>query len=373
MKKRQMILIPEVNPKSFVFFYEKGNGGSSWSIRDYSIRNWVKKYGPSDFLLSGDEIHDKARHSFDAPTHSTEDLAFWHKYTEECNRRYGVDVAIAPPRAQVEPVAEIPLTVKVVPPPDQNMPILNPEQLKESPKGRKAQDMERILHSPNSEDWVTWNFFQILRAQYPSGWFGHLVSAARRRNSDLNFPFDDRSLPAANLWVSVCSPPLYEARSRERMIASSIPGHVARARLADPVEGSSEIDIALEHDDFLLFIEAKLGSDISMNTSYDPARNQIARNIDCVIDKAEERVPMFWMMVRDEEPSRAYVQLMRSYKNEPHLLCRDLPHRDPGTLERLARNLTILRWSDFVELVCAPGPDAEMNAVKKEMARRMAG
>jgi hypothetical protein len=51
------------------------------------------------------------------------------------------------------------------------------------------------------------------------------------------------------------------------MLASNHPEWISRAQLPDPVEGSSEIDIAIEHDKFAVFIEAKLGSDVSMCTS----------------------------------------------------------------------------------------------------------
>jgi hypothetical protein len=96
-KKRRMMLIPEVNPKSFVFFYEKGNSGTSWSIRDYSIRNRVKQYGQHDFHWTADDIHQKARHSLDAPTISTDNLAFWYEHTCECNQKYlGVAPAANP-------------------------------------------------------------------------------------------------------------------------------------------------------------------------------------------------------------------------------------------------------------------------------------
>ena len=40
-KKRQMILQPEVNPISLLLFFERGNSGASWSIRDYSVPNRV--------------------------------------------------------------------------------------------------------------------------------------------------------------------------------------------------------------------------------------------------------------------------------------------------------------------------------------------
>ena len=51
MKKRQMILIPQVNPSSFVFFYEMGNSGSSWSIRDYSNSTLGEEVRSNRFLF----------------------------------------------------------------------------------------------------------------------------------------------------------------------------------------------------------------------------------------------------------------------------------------------------------------------------------
>jgi hypothetical protein len=372
MKKRRMIFIPEVNPKSFVFFFERGNSGTSWSIRDYSIRSCVRERGPRDFHWTTDEIHLKAQYSFDAPTVSTDDLAFWHKQTEELNNRYLGNPAPTPtvveaPPARLAAAADQPAPVTK----GDAIPILNLPQLLGLPKGRKTQDMERILHSRNSEDWVTWSFFQILLKQYPSGWWGHLVSAARRRNPELDFPFDERSLPTLKLWELVRSPSQYEAQSRARMLASGNPEWIGRAQSPDPVEGSSEIDIAFEHNQFLVFVEAKLGSDVSPSTSYDPGRNQIIRNIDCLIEKAGGKTAIFWMFARDEEPSRAYVQLMNGYKSDPGLLARDLPHRNAAALEKIAQNLTILLWSDFCELVCSPGVDPEANAVKKELERRI--
>lgn len=75
-KKRRMIVVPEINDRSFVFFCERGESGTSWSIRDYSVENRVSEYGPSELPWSADDIHQKTKHSLDAPTHSTHDLAF---------------------------------------------------------------------------------------------------------------------------------------------------------------------------------------------------------------------------------------------------------------------------------------------------------
>jgi hypothetical protein len=52
------------------------------------------------------------------------------------------------------------------------------------------------------------------------------------------------------------------------------------------VEGNSEIDVVIESTSLLIDVEAKLDSDISMRTTYDPSRNQIVRNIDCVMEAA---------------------------------------------------------------------------------------
>ena len=375
MKKRRMMFIPEVNSKSFIFFFERGTG---WSIRDYSVKNCVRERGPANSQWSADELHEKARYSLDAPTVRTDDLAFWHKYTNDCNGRYlggapvSAAVEAAPASAAAAPLArEADRTTQPTPDPVQSFPILYLDRLQHSPKGRKAQDMARILHSPNSEDWVTWNFFQILLDQYPAGWWGQLVSAARRRNPELGFPFDDRSLPTPAFWELVRSPLGYESLSRARMANSGNPEWMARARTPDPVEGASEIDITLDHEEFLIFIEAKLGSDVSMSTSHDPERNQIVRNIDCLMETAGDRMPFFWLLVKDGEPSRAYVQLVDAYKDDPGQLCKALPHRDPEALRTIARALTILEWRDFAELVCGDGSDQETNAVKRELERRI--
>jgi hypothetical protein len=367
-KRRMMLLIPDVNPDSFVFFFERGDSGRSWSIRDYSIASQVKEYGPTHFLWVADEVRRKARHSLDAPSHRTADLTFWHQHTLNCNQRFLSGAEAAAFSQTVLP--SIPSTPPVS---KDAFAVLNLRQLLSQPKARKAHDMDRILHSQNSEDWVTWNFFQLLLAQHPNEWWRYIVDAARRRNSGLVFNFDGQPLPTPHLWSSVRSPVEYEVPSRVRMLAAADPAGAARARMAGPVEGASEIDIMFDHKQFLIFAEAKLGSDVSLSTTYDPRRNQIIRNIDCLISSAGNRTPLFWMFVRDDAADRAYVQLMKNYKADPGLLIRDLPHRDEETLRGIARNLTTLLWSDFSEMVNEPGGDAERTAVQREWARRIRG
>src|ERR1039458_682619 len=63
--KRQMVLVPEINPRSFLFFFEKGATGFSYSLRDYSIPNHVTERRARDFGWSADEVRRKATHILD--------------------------------------------------------------------------------------------------------------------------------------------------------------------------------------------------------------------------------------------------------------------------------------------------------------------
>jgi hypothetical protein len=383
--KRQMLLIPEVksfipefDATTFVYFYECGEDGTSWTIRDYSIEQPATTYSSQKYTKwTAEDIKKEALYPVNArrdgeKLQSIDNYKHWHKRTIELNCQYGIEAGSDRAVAGVKLVQASP-TLETASALMGNIPVLNLEQLRALPKNRKRGDMDRILHSPDSEDWVTWNFFQILLAEHPVGWWDHILSTVRRRNPDLVFTFDDQSPPLHELWKLVRSPSQYEVPSRARMRASERPTWISRANDPRPVEGPSEIDIAVEHDKFVVFIEAKLGSDISMETTYDPQRNQIIRNIDCLIEIAGERVPIFWLLVRDQKPARAYVQLMNSYRSNPGLLARELPHRSAETLNRVAQNLTVLVWSDFKELVCQLGIDPQTDAVKRELERRILG
>jgi hypothetical protein len=100
-----------------------------------------------------------------------------------------------------------------------------------------------------------------------------------------------------------------------------------------------------------VFAEAKLGSDITPSTTYDPLRNQIVRNIDCVLDQAEDRVPMFWMFVRDTDVHRLYVRVLNQYRNKTEKLVRELPHHDPVRIAALTKNLSFVLWKDVVSKI----------------------
>jgi len=365
-----MAYVPEVNPNTFLLFFEKGDSGASYSLRDYSVLDRVAERRAKELPWTGAEIRRMARYLFDAPAIDTNNLAFWHAYTVEGNeflRRAGVlpadGGAASLPAAPPEQPASAGRTY----------PILNAGLLQALPKWGKGRDIARMLHSPQSEDWVTWNLLNLLGAQYPEQWWAHVTAVARRGNPGLELPGPPGGALELDFWRRVPAPAAYEAASRVRMRASGIPALLDRTRDPQPVEGPSEIDVIFRAPRFVVFAEAKLGADVELGTTYDPSRNQIARNIDCLLEHAAGRTPFFWMLVRDTGPARAYVQLMNAYRTDPRTLARDLPHRDPVGLARIARNLTFLAWRDLGEILWAacPGDDDRVRSIKAELERRV--
>ena len=75
---------------------------------------------------------------------------------------------------------------------------------------------------------------------------------------------------------------------------------------------------------------------------------------------------VFWMIARDRESSRAYVQLMRSYRDSPEALAALLPHRSRDQIHRVRAALAILVWNDLLEAI-----DPQPGAVVDELRRRV--
>ncbi len=246
-------------------------------------------------------------------------------------------------------------------------PILDEDVLLSLPKAAKAKDMERMYTSPNSEDWVTWNLLRALQRAPDDRWWSGVVAAAvadagrSGRWAALGEP------PEVEQWRTVPSPPAYETASRRRMAASENDKWRTRAKNPRSVEGSTEVDLTFDGASFLSFVEAKLHSDVSPSTTYDPERNQIVRNIDCLIEETEDREPFFWMLVRDRSPERMYVRLVKRYRRDPAELHRLMPHRDPALLDALAETMALITWTDLLPLV----PDLdELVEIRTELVRR---
>jgi len=371
MKKRQLVYVPEVHSGSFVLLFEKGMTGASWSIRDYSISSCVSVRYARELGLSLNEIRAKAMQSglmFDAPTIATTDLDYWHKCITGYNKRYLQRVLPAPSHDSPDR-NDAKRQTELVP----CQPVLAIERLRSHAKWLKRQDRDRILGSDRSEDWVTWNAFALLTATSVP-WWPRMLRLAAESNPNLTVPDRWLEIPEVRLWQTVASPSAYERASRARMRCSGNRERMLRSQNPAPVEGSSEIDAILQNSGLLVFVEAKLGSDISLCTTHDPSRNQIARNVDCLLDNANGRAPLFLMLVRDAAEGRAYTRLISMYRSDPMALAVELPHHETARVESIARNLAMVRWNDLLapDLEPSPEDDEITSVVKKELRRRVA-
>jgi len=109
------------------------------------------------------------------------------------------------------------------------------------------------------------------------------------------------------------------------------------------LEGATHVDAILLNptNGFGVLFEAKVLSDISPSVSFDCLRNQVARNIDVMLDRQETLPPPLSLrnpdrslfalltpaMFKEQPHSRLYGWLLEDYRNTPSALGRDLPHR----------------------------------------------
>jgi hypothetical protein len=116
--------------------------------------------------------------------------------------------------------------------------------------------------------------------------------------------------------------------------------------------------------------EAKVLSDIATRTKHDALRNQLARNLDCMLLPAsnhpvlESRDPELSFLVlltpelfRRNWRSRLYGHLIREYSSDPSAIQRDLPHLDPGSATRVAQRIGWLTFEEIREIdpdTCCP-------------------
>ena len=85
MKKRQFIFMPEINRRTFLFFYRKGD---SYSLREYPKHGGViLSYGKS-YRYNAQELLALAKFNEDAPTHPVTDENFWREKIDEINKKY---------------------------------------------------------------------------------------------------------------------------------------------------------------------------------------------------------------------------------------------------------------------------------------------
>ncbi|MCF7939847.1 MAG: hypothetical protein K9L68_14740 [Spirochaetales bacterium] len=135
---------------------------------------------------------------------------------------------------------------------------------------------------------------------------------------------------------------------------------------ARTLEGATHVDAMFINgsNGFAWLIEAKVLSDISYSISYDNYRNQLARNIDVMLDNTskhgsglENRDPdksLFSLLTPESfkqyPSSRLYGWLMQEYKEDSCALKRDLPHRKNTEWNTLQKRIGWITFEDFQEV-----------------------
>ncbi len=132
------------------------------------------------------------------------------------------------------------------------------------------------------------------------------------------------------------------------------------------LEGPTNVDAILINkiNGFAVVIEAKVLSDISYQITYDVTRNQIARNVNVILeknpklcpplDKRDPKKTLFLLLTsglfKNNPSSRLYGYKFNEYKADPSSLGCDLPHRKDCDWENISKRLGWLTWEDFREV-----------------------
>lgn len=178
-------------------------------------------------------------------------------------------------------------------------------------------------------------------------------------NGDLKLYFE-ACLPSSSAYVAWLRTNLADRQMIPYVLDA------ARRKSARRLEGATHVDAMLLNlsNGFSWLIEAKVLSDISYSISFDHYRNQIARNLDVMLDnssqtdsKLKDRNPvssLFSLLTPENfkryPTSRLYGWLMREYQTDPNALKRDLPHREGIDWVGLSRRIGWLTFEDFERL-----------------------
>jgi hypothetical protein len=170
--------------------------------------------------------------------------------------------------------------------------------------------------------------------------------------------FFEVSLPTPSDYQRAL-PALLEERVLIRDVLES--GRQARAS-GQALEGATKADALLVSSEtrFAVLFEAKVLADASGDIRFDVLRNQLARNIDVMLEanpnlqkpltlRQPDRTCFVLLtpeIFRDHPKSRFYGWLMRDYQTHSGALQRDLPHRAGTDFDSVAKRLGWLTWED---------------------------
>jgi len=174
--------------------------------------------------------------------------------------------------------------------------------------------------------------------------------------------------------VAVSSPLTYRQALRARYLADGAAAHLVpyivdagKGRTA--YEGPTRVDAVFvnRRTGLCVMFEAKVLSDISCDVTFDPFRNQLARNIDVMLDKGEGGFltpdPSKRLLVlltpkvfQDKPSTRYYGLLFHEYKRNSTLLTEHLAHREATAVTSVPSRLGWLTFEDCLTVCkdCCP-------------------
>jgi len=227
-------------------------------------------------------------------------------------------------------------------------------------KGLQFKQFNRILTSPDSEDLLTWNAFRPLITIDPkSKWLTPIFKKAFGGGITGGSPyaFHGEDLDAAELkfWhgrktKEYFPPKEHDDWLRDRLQKSGVQKHRDRAKIGRRLEGPTEVDLVIETPKSLTFIEAKYMADIDCQTSHDPRRDQIIRNLDVGSFQAGRLGKKFFFILLTPdyyERSRLYWYKMQDYRENPEFIRERLPYLSIDFRE-LSRSVGWILWKDVI-------------------------
>jgi hypothetical protein len=160
------------------------------------------------------------------------------------------------------------------------------------------------------------------------------------------------------------SPSIYKTWLKQHLNERHFVPHVLNAAYGKKnLERSTQVDAILINpgNGFAVVVEAKVLSDLSVDVTYDAARNQLARTIDVMLEENSslceplcrrnpERTLFLLLtpeMLKLNPSSRLYGYKFSDYKKNPESITADLPHRKEANWSEISRRLGWLTWEEF--------------------------
>jgi len=127
---------------------------------------------------------------------------------------------------------------------------------------------------------------------------------------------------------------------------------IIHLELNKTLETATHVDVEIKTDNLVIFVEMKFTSDISINTTFNPYRNQLARLIDVGIEIAKEEKKKIIVLLASpseffQNKSRFYYYKIQDYSNFSEIK-KDIVWRKQEEIEKY---VMAVKWIPLEELI----------------------